>query len=53
MPAVTSFWGVESGRRRRYYRLTVDGTKALASQLGEWRRLVSAVDVGLAAGPPG
>ena len=48
---VTSSWGVESGRRRRHYRLTADGTRALASQRGEWRRLVDAVDAVLAAGP--
>ena len=50
---VTSSWGVESGRRRRHYRLTADGTKALASQRAEWRRLVGAVDTVLLARPSG
>jgi DNA-binding PadR family transcriptional regulator len=48
---VTSSWGVEAGRRRRCYRLTADGTKALAAQRSEWRRLVDAVDAVLAGGP--
>jgi DNA-binding PadR family transcriptional regulator len=48
---VSSSWSVDSGRRRRHYRLTVDGTKALASQRDDWRRLVDAVDAVLTAGP--
>lgn len=46
---VSSSWSVESGRRRRHYRLTADGTAALGAQRGDWRRLVDAVDAVLFA----
>jgi transcriptional regulator len=35
----------ENGRRRRYYRLTEAGERALDDQRAEWRRLVTAVEV--------
>ena len=41
---VTSAWRVEAGRRRRYYRLTTDGTTAFLSQRRDWRRLFGAID---------
>ncbi len=42
---VESYVRVESGRRRRYYRLTEAGERALSEERAEWRRLVTAVDV--------
>ncbi len=35
---VTSEWAVEGGRRRRVYRLTATGSKALALATAQWRR---------------
>ncbi len=35
---------VEKGRTRRYYRLTVDGHKALEKEHKEWKSLSMAVD---------
>jgi len=38
-------WGAsESGRKRRYYRLTADGRRALDAFAGDWRRFTAAVD---------
>src|SRR5947209_10924086 len=48
---VVSDWKPVGGRRRREYRLTGDGTKALASEQHEWRRLSGAIDAILAAAP--
>ena len=42
---VESYHRVENGRRRRYYRLTDAGTRALSEERVEWRRLVAAVGV--------
>ncbi len=38
-----SYEQVESGRTRRYYRLTERGKKALAKERREWRRLSAAI----------
>jgi transcriptional regulator len=35
---------VENGRRRRYYRLTERGVRALEAERRQWRQLSSAVD---------
>ena len=48
---VTSEWKPAGGRRRREYRLTRDGTKALAAERKEWQRLSGAIDAVLAARP--
>ncbi len=37
-------WEAERGRRRRYYRLTSSGRKALAKQRSRWRAFVGAVN---------
>ena len=38
-------WIEKAGqRRRRYYRLTADGAKVLASQRGTWREFVEAIN---------
>jgi PadR family transcriptional regulator, regulatory protein PadR len=42
---VTSSWATEGGRRRRVYRLTAKGTRALGERQAEWRRFSQAVDV--------
>lgn len=42
---VESYERTESGRRRRYYRLTEAGERALAEERAEWRHLVTAVDL--------
>ena len=42
---VESYETTEGGRRRRYYRLTESGHRALAEERAEWRRLVAAVDL--------
>ena len=42
---VESFEQVEKGRRRRYYRLTEAGLRALETRRAEWRQLTAAVDV--------
>lgn len=40
-----SFWvEVESGRRRKYYRLTAAGHKALEERREEWQRFASGVN---------
>ena len=53
---VVAVWRTaESGRRRKYYRITDAGRVRLASQRGQWSRLVTALGLlGLApAGPDG
>ena len=40
---IRSFEGLHDGRRRRYYRLTRAGAKALHAHRNEWRRLSTAV----------
>ena len=41
---VKSYEGVENGRSRRYYRLTVKGRAALNKDRAEWRELSQAMD---------
>ena len=46
--AVSSRWSSESGRRRRVYRLTRNGSAALTSREEEWRQFTSSVNLVLA-----
>lgn len=41
---LTSDWESAGGRRRRIYRTTAAGQRALRAELRDWRALVSAVD---------
>jgi transcriptional regulator len=45
----TEWQNTENNRRAKYYRLTKAGAKALAEELGTWRRFVGAVDLVLSA----
>jgi transcriptional regulator len=45
---VASEWSTEGGRRRRTYRLTNSGRRALGEQRREWRRFANAIDTVLA-----
>lgn len=41
---IVSFWGTsENNRRARYYRLTREGKKQLATQSSRWEQLVKAI----------
>ena len=40
---IQSFDRKENGRRRRYYRITEDGSRALVTHREEWRQLSTAV----------
>jgi transcriptional regulator len=43
---VKSEWGTtENNREAKYYKLSAAGRRALADELTEWRRFVSAVDL--------
>lgn len=42
---VESYDGIESGRPRRYYRITQPGRKALNKDRAEWRQLSRAVSI--------
>ena len=42
---VESYEGVESGRTRRYYRITQSGRKVLNKDRAEWRQLSRAVSI--------
>lgn len=43
--AISSKWGVsENNRKAKYYRITVRGRKAIASQHESWNRLSAAVN---------
>jgi PadR family transcriptional regulator PadR len=50
---IVSEWRPVGGRRRRQYRLTPDGTAALASERKEWIRLACAINAILASTPAG
>ncbi|QHT63586.1 PadR family transcriptional regulator [Paenibacillus lycopersici] len=41
---VEAYWGEEGGRKRKYYRLTQDGQKALIEKEREWTLFSSAVN---------
>ncbi len=43
-----SEWSTEGGRRRRVYRLTRTGTRAVAGARKDWRRFAGAVEAVLA-----
>jgi transcriptional regulator len=45
---VASEWSSEAGRRRRTYRLTRSGRRALGEHRREWRRFANAIDTVLA-----
>jgi DNA-binding PadR family transcriptional regulator len=45
---LSSAWSTVGGRRRRVYRLTRSGEKALAKREAEWRQFSAAVDAVLA-----
>jgi transcriptional regulator len=45
---VASEWSTEGGRRRRTYRLTRSGTKALSDRRNEWRLFSAAIEAVLA-----
>lgn len=49
---IASEWKPVGGRRRREYRLTSDGTAALAAERREWIRLAGAINALLASAPP-
>jgi PadR family transcriptional regulator PadR len=44
MGHLTSEWSMESGRRRRVYRLTPAGQQALASERAAWRQFAGMID---------
>ena len=47
---VKSEWGTtENNREAKYYHLSAAGQRALASEMNDWRRFVSAVDLVLIA----
>ncbi|MGZ4259461.1 MAG: PadR family transcriptional regulator [Solirubrobacteraceae bacterium] len=43
-----SGWSTASGRRRRVYRLTARGTRAVARARGDWHRFSAAVEAVMA-----
>jgi PadR family transcriptional regulator PadR len=49
---IASEWKPAGGRRRREYRLTRDGTVALAAERRDWTRLAGAINAVLASAPP-
>ena len=40
---VTAFWQEVDGRRRKYYKLSASGQKALAAKKSEWRAFANGV----------
>jgi len=48
---LASRWDDASGRRRRVYRLTPKGRRALEHRRGEWRGFVAGVEAVLGGGP--
>ena len=46
---VASTWSTASGRRRRVYRITKNGNRALGARTDDWRALTRVVDSILAA----
>lgn len=45
----TTWQNTENNRRAKYYELTRAGSRALAEELGSWKRFVGAVDLVLSA----
>jgi PadR family transcriptional regulator PadR len=48
---MVSEWQPVAGRRRRIYRVTSDGERALLAERRDWRALVACVDAVLSAAP--
>jgi PadR family transcriptional regulator, regulatory protein PadR len=48
---LTSEWSMESGRRRRVYRLTPGGRQALIQERTAWRQFAGVIDGVLGADP--
>lgn len=48
---VSSTWSQGSGRKRRVYRLTAAGTRALTAQRAAWQEFAGAVSTVLGGGP--
>jgi transcriptional regulator len=46
-----SEWGTVNGRRRRTYRLTAAGRRALAAERSQWRDFAAVIDGVLRPGP--
>ncbi|MDQ6927395.1 MAG: helix-turn-helix transcriptional regulator [Actinomycetota bacterium] len=49
---IASEWRPVSGRRRREYRLTDDGSGALAAERNDWKRLAGAINAVIGNAPP-
>lgn len=41
---LASYWAEQEGRRRKYYKLTVDGRKQLAERREEWRAFAGGIN---------
>jgi len=51
---IVSEWGhAASGRRAKYYRLSLRGRKHLAAEESRWRRMVEAISLVLDPSPEG
>ncbi len=48
---ISGSWSVVAGRRRRYYRLTAAGRKALAGKRADWRDFAATVSAVLEGRP--
>jgi len=48
---ISGAWAVVAGRRRRYYRLTAAGQRALAGRRTAWREFAATVSAVLDGGP--
>ena len=48
---IAGSWSVVAGRRRRYYRLTPAGQRALAGRRADWRDFAATVSAVLEGGP--
>lgn len=48
---LAAFWSEYEGRRRKYYKLTAAGAKALAARRDEWRQFSAAVNGVLGSSP--
>jgi DNA-binding PadR family transcriptional regulator len=48
---ITGSWSVVAGRRRRDYRLTPAGTKALSGKRSDWRDFAAMISGALDGGP--
>ena len=48
---IAGSWSVVAGRRRRYYRLTAAGQRALAGRRAAWREFAATISAVLEGGP--